>query len=110
MDAFGKSIEIKKIKSAKLINLSNNKETNVIGNIQMQDEGKKLVAVFDKVLEMEWASYALHTEIQTSFGSTTHNVHKFTIKTKIFEKVVVNFAQTASAEVVEDYQYDEFPA
>ena len=61
-------------------------------------------------MDLDWSSYALHTELLTSFGSSVSNVHRFTIKTRIFSKVLVSFSQSTSAEVVDEYSYDEFPA
>lgn len=90
VDAFGKQTKITKVKSATLVNLSNGKTQDMTGKIQMQDEN--LVVLFDNILDLQWASYALHLTLSTPQTANVFNVYRFDIKAEIFSKVLVSLS------------------
>jgi hypothetical protein len=112
VDAFGQPVEITKVKSAKLIQLSTGAEINVVDKIQIRDKSGILV-VFEKSMDLDWASYRLETVLMTGgkdFKSQVYNSVKFTIKTKISDQVTVLLSQTANQAHPEEHDYNKFPA
>lgn len=90
VDAFGQSSKISKVKSAQLVNVATGKSQDLSGKVQIQDDN--LVVLFDKVENLEWASYALHLTLSTPTTATVFNVYRFDVKAELFDKVVVTLS------------------
>lgn len=68
------------------MNVATGKSQDLSGKVQIQDDN--VVVLFDKVENLEWASYALHLTLSGPQTANIFNVYRFDIKAELFDRVV----------------------